>query len=310
MEISAATGSVAYLELLEQLMLSGTVSSPRGLRTTEIRDVTLRISQPSEIHVLSTHRNPAPKIAATEAVHLIGGLSSLEQLDAASGGRFSQFADGGRLRGAYGPRTYAQMERVAGLLDRDPDTRQAVVTVWRGDEGSAGHDVPCTLSYQFTIRDGQLNLRTSMRSNDAWLGIPYDLEVAGCLLWTMAGVLGVAPGEYTHTVGSAHVYAEHAGDVAALTAAGICEQKRQAVPAIEPLPLSNSPAASKSSTPERRWRFRRKAAQWLVLRTSLIMPEVNTWHARHVPLLPPPSDEWVLCACRYVVDGDCEEECD
>ena len=162
---------------------------------------------PGEVHVLRTRRRPNLRIAATEAMHLLGGVSSLQQLDRASGGRFSQFANDGRLLGAYGPRARRQLLAVADLLQRDPSTRQAVVSLWTGAEHTAeSRDVPCTTTLQFFLRDWQLHLRVTMRSNDAWLGVPYDLMMFSCLQRSMACALGVEPGEYTHSVGSMHLY--------------------------------------------------------------------------------------------------------
>lgn len=307
MEIAAETGSEAYLSALELLASRGERAAPRGMATTELRNVTLLISDPQEVHVLRTGRKPSAAIAATEAAQLIAGVSSLEQLDLASGGRFSQFADGGRLRGAYGPRAWEQLQRVAQVLARDVSTRQAVVSVWRGDEGSAGRDVPCTLSYQFLPRAGHLELRTSMRSNDAWLGLPYDLEIARCLLLTMAWAVGMPPGPYAHTVGSLHAYDRDAADIARVTLAGSQALSREPVPPFMPLPA----AADEPAYAVRRWELRALAAERVVLRRAEEPDDANPWHAAHVPPLPPGQLgiwEWETCrTCRYVTDGECAE---
>jgi thymidylate synthase len=210
MEIDEETGSDAYLQLLHHLATRGTDVrrvAPRGQRTHEALNVTLRVRNPGEVHVLRTRRRPNLRIAATEAMHLLGGVSSLQQLDRASGDRFSQFANGGRLLGAYGPRAHRQLLAVERLLKRDPSSRQAVVSLWTGHEHDVeSRDVPCTTTLQFFLRDGQLHLRVTMRSNDAWLGVPYDLMMFSCLQRAMACALGAEPGEYTHSVGSMHLY--------------------------------------------------------------------------------------------------------
>src|SRR4051812_47315606 len=209
MEIAEETGSEAYATLLHHLATSSTARrvAPRGLPTYEDLNVTLRITDPGEVHVLRTRRRPNLRIAATEAMHLVGGISSLDQLDRASGGRFKRFANDGRLLGAYGPRAHRQLLAVERLLKRDPNTRQAVVSLWTGGEHDVtSRDVPCTTTMQFFIRGGALHLRVTMRSNDAWLGLPYDLMMFSCLQRTMACALSIDPGEYTHSVGSMHLY--------------------------------------------------------------------------------------------------------
>jgi thymidylate synthase len=45
-----------------------------------------------------------------------------------------------------------------------------------------------------------------MRSNDIWLGVPYDYFVFTSLQTKMAMELGVDVGEYTHFAGSLHLY--------------------------------------------------------------------------------------------------------
>ena len=70
--------------------------------------------------------------------------------------------------------------------------------------------MPCTLGYRFLIRQGRLEMHTSMRSQDLWLGFPYDIFATTLLQELMAGWLGVEVGEYHHHVDSLHLYADHA----------------------------------------------------------------------------------------------------
>ena len=63
---------------------------------------------------------------------------------------------------------------VVDALSRDPDSRQAVIEIWRPNPRDS-RDVPCTLTVQWMIRDGKLHCLDSMRSSDAWLGWPYDV---------------------------------------------------------------------------------------------------------------------------------------
>lgn len=215
--VTAETGTEAYLELIGRLFRYGEVTHPRGMKTLEFVNATVVVKRGETAHVLGTTRRPAPKILATETVHLLGGLSSLRQLDLASNGNFSQFADRGRLRGAYGPRVWPQLTHVVRLLKRDPDTRQAYVTVWNGHETAAdSKDTPCTLGFHFLIRGDALHLITTMRSNDMWLGLPYDWFMFSRLQQAMADALGLPVGSYVHRVGSLHVYERDAARLDAI----------------------------------------------------------------------------------------------
>jgi hypothetical protein len=63
----------------------------------------------------------------------------------------------------------------------------------------------------------RLNVRTTMRSNDAWLGLPYDLFQFTQLQLTICNVMGYDPGTYTHTAWSMHLYQENANVSYAVT---------------------------------------------------------------------------------------------
>jgi thymidylate synthase len=304
-EISNVTGSAAYLSLLAYLISDGERAAPRGLPVLEARNVTLTVYEPEEAHVLRTTRRPAVKIAATEALHLLAGTSSLEQLDLASNGAFTQFADRGRLRGAYGPRAGKQLSEVPRILSDDPDSRQAVVSIWSGDEvRQPSRDVPCTLSYQFFIRgftpgEKCLELRTVMRSNDAWLGLPYDFEVARALHLTMAACLGIEAGPYTHTVGSMHLYESNIEQAKAILGEGPVTQMRAAAPpASAGLPDDVKPQVA--------WGIASVAALDLVLSNSAMLGDGDdwrSWYAKHVPRLPEGAS--YCSSCRYTVPGFC-----
>lgn len=292
LSIHAETGSEAYLKLLKMLLDHGTEVSPRGFATKEILNTCVIVGDAHQAHVRGTSRKPNLKITATEVTHLLAGISSLAQLDLASGGRFSQFADDGRLRGAYGPRSWQQLSRVERLLLRDPSTRQAVSTVWNGGELSRPYrDVPCTTTQQFFLRDGRLILRVTMRSNDAWLGVPYDIEMYSFIQREMAASLGVETGYYVHVAGSSHFYTRDEDKIRRVVEDGIITQNLKGLP-------STMPPGSTSG-----WIVRSHQAQSLALRKA--DGYHGEWWESHVPLLPQP---WKLCKrCRYVLPGECRE---
>jgi len=201
----ADTGDEAYLDLLPAINDHGELVSPRGQPTRELLDVTIEISQPALVPPLAVRSNLNLGIAAVETVQLLAGVSDLPQLDEVSRGRFSRYADAGRLRGAYGPRLVHQLPEVERRLRADPDTRQAIAVLWCREEPVTA-DVPCTLSLTFRIRDNQLGLKVHMRSNDVMLGVPYDWFVFSRVQLVMADCLGLVPGPYVHHVDSLHLY--------------------------------------------------------------------------------------------------------
>lgn len=121
--------------------------------------------------------------------------------------------DGKTLYGAYGPRLlnmrdqYNQLENVYKLLTENPGTRKAVIQLFDAKDISEAHkEIPCTCTLQFLIREGKLNLYVSMRSNDAYKGLPHDIFAFTMLQEIMTRKLGVELGNYYHSVGSLHLY--------------------------------------------------------------------------------------------------------
>lgn len=109
--------------------------------------------------------------------------------------------------GAYGPRWMKTLPDILKLLRSDINTRRAVlVTSVVGDVRADTPDQPCTLSLQFLYRDGRLHLIATMRSNDIWLGMPYDMFAFTRIQRLVADELGLAVGTYTHQAGSLHLY--------------------------------------------------------------------------------------------------------
>ena len=103
---------------------------------------------------------------------------------------------------------FDQWEHCKSILQKDKYSRQAVIHIKepRNLIENPTKDLNCTIALQFLIRDEQLDLVVTMRSNDIWLGLPYDLFNFTCMQIQMAMELGVKIGTYYHNVGSLHLY--------------------------------------------------------------------------------------------------------
>ncbi|MGP4114995.1 thymidylate synthase [Streptomyces sp. 4N509B] len=190
----------------------GQRTSPRGLPTRELLDVHLTLTRPRArlLHLPPT-RILNPAFAVAEAVWHLLGSDAPWIFD--YNGTLRRYADDGVLRGAYGPRMRRwggeldQLAQVLATLRRDPQSRRAVIQLYDPSRDAAGHrDVPCTLGFRFHLRGGQLHMATTMRSQDVWLGFPYDVFFATVLHELLAGWLGAELGVYGHHVDSLHLY--------------------------------------------------------------------------------------------------------
>jgi thymidylate synthase len=130
---------------------------------------------------------------------------------------YEKFAEGNEIFGGYGPRLINwdginQLTNVTELLRRRPSSRRAVVQLFdAGDLVEYHKDIPCTCTLQFMIRGQRLHMFTSMRSNDAFLGLPHDIFCFTMLQEIMARALNVELGTYKHAAGSLHLYDSNKG---------------------------------------------------------------------------------------------------
>jgi thymidylate synthase len=209
--INIQDGVNGYVDLVQHVLKHGKEVAPRGQKTREIEDAIIRIEDVTNVLPMNIGRGTVPGIGAVEACQLLSG-TSFPDLVIAIGPQFKNYTeDNGIFHGAYGPRTNGQFETIIDRLRQDPDTRQAVVTIWNPqyDLQPSKRDYPCTILHQFRIRDNKLNMSVYMRSNDVWLGAAYDFFQFTRVQLAIASVLGIEPGTYNHHVGSLHIYEQH-----------------------------------------------------------------------------------------------------
>lgn len=127
--------------------------------------------------------------------------------------------DGVNSNSAYGDivfnrHGYNQLEQAIKILTDDNDSRRAVINFNVPNVNrQTTRDDPCTIALEFAIREGKLDCTCVMRSNDIWLGTPYDVVFFTALQKYIADRLGVTYGIYTHFAISLHVYDRHLEDI-------------------------------------------------------------------------------------------------
>ena len=193
-------------------MENGDTVSPRGYETKEVVPLTVISEDPRERYIDRTALNAS--FMLRESSDIFNGLNPGYVCRYNS--VMNQFKNKfGNFDGAYGPRIrfmsgHDQLERVVEELEKDPDSRRAVITIHNSlFENYSGKDVACTMSLQYLVRDGKLDSIAHMRSNDMLLGFTYDTHAFQWLQEVIAGFLGLELGSYTHIDNSAHIYSRN-----------------------------------------------------------------------------------------------------
>src|SRR5213082_3410332 len=102
-----------------------------------------------------------------------------------------------------------QIANVVAEIKRDPDSRRLIVSAWNVGDIPRMKLPPCHLLFQFYVASGKLSCQLYQRSADIFLGVPFNIASYGLLTMMVAQVTALEPGEFIHTFGDAHLYANH-----------------------------------------------------------------------------------------------------
>lgn len=105
-----------------------------------------------------------------------------------------------------------QIQQAIEMIKHNPDSRRIIVSAWNVadiDKMAKAGLPPCHSLFQFYVLNGKLSCQLYQRSADAFLGVPFNIASYALLTIMMAHVTGLAPGEFVHTFGDAHLYVNH-----------------------------------------------------------------------------------------------------
>jgi thymidylate synthase len=115
-----------------------------------------------------------------------------------------------------------QIRQILQQIRDNPDSRRIIVSAWNPadlpDERvspqqnvAAGRMAlaPCHAFFQFYVCDGRLSCHLYQRSADIFLGVPFNVASYALLTMMIAQTCDLEPGEFIHTLGDAHLYANH-----------------------------------------------------------------------------------------------------
>lgn len=102
-----------------------------------------------------------------------------------------------------------QIKQVIDQIKSCPDSRRLIVSAWNAADIDKMALPPCHTMFQFYIVDGRLSCQLYQRSADVFLGIPFNIASYALLTLMVAQACQLKPGDFVHTLGDAHLYANH-----------------------------------------------------------------------------------------------------
>lgn len=111
-------------------------------------------------------------------------------------------------RGAEGNEVDQISDLIAGIKS-NPDSRRHIVTAWNPADVPQMRLPPCHALFQCYVANGRLSCHLYQRSADIFLGVPFNIASYALLTLMLAQVCALAPGEFIHSFGDAHLYSNH-----------------------------------------------------------------------------------------------------
>ncbi|WP_366655165.1 thymidylate synthase [Fodinicurvata sp. EGI_FJ10296] len=210
----------AYLDLLRHVLEHGDRRPDRtGTGTVGVFGYQMRFDLEKGFPVVTTKKIHL-KSVIHELLWFLQGSTNIGYLNDNGVRIWNEWADEqGDLGPVYGAqwrswrapdgRTIDQIGDVIESIRSNPYSRRHVVTAWNPADVDAMALPPCHCLFQFHVAGGRLSCQLYQRSADVFLGVPFNIASYALLTHMVAHVTGLRAGDFVHTLGDAHLYANH-----------------------------------------------------------------------------------------------------
>ncbi|TBR07679.1 MAG: thymidylate synthase [Lysobacter sp.] len=209
-----------YLDLLRHVLEHGADKADRtGTGTRSVFGWQMRFDLAKGFPLVTTKKLHLRSIIH-ELLWFLKGETNVAYLRENKVGIWDEWADaGGELGPVYGKqwrcwtgpdgRGIDQIQWVVDEIRRNPDSRRLVVSAWNVGDLPHMALMPCHTLFQFYVSNGKLSCQLYQRSGDIFLGVPFNIASYALLTHMVAQVTGLGVGDFVHTLGDAHLYANH-----------------------------------------------------------------------------------------------------
>ena len=209
-----------YLDLMRRIRESGVHKGDRtGTGTYSVFGHQMRFDLGDGFPLVTTKR-VVPRLVIHELLWFLSGSTNIGYLKEHDVNIWDEWADAdGELGPVYGAQwrswptpdggTVDQIANVVRDIAENPDSRRLIVSAWNVPEVAKMALPPCHTMFQFYVAEGKLSCQLYQRSADVFLGVPFNIASYALLTMMVAQVTGLRPGEFVHTFGDAHLYANH-----------------------------------------------------------------------------------------------------
>jgi len=209
-----------YHDLLRHVLENGSDRGDRtGTGTRSIFGHQMRFDLADGFPVITTKRLHLKSIIH-ELLWFLKGDTNIRYLKENGVSIWDEWADEeGNLGPVYGAQWRSWPDYDGGHIDQmaklvegirtNPNSRRHIVTAWNPALVDEMALPPCHCLFQFYVADGRLSCQLYQRSADIFLGVPFNIASYALLTMMIAQVTGLEPGDFVHTLGDAHLYANH-----------------------------------------------------------------------------------------------------
>lgn len=209
-----------YHDLMRHVLTHGAVKTDRtGTGTKSVFGYQMRFDLEKGFPMLTTKKIHLKSILH-ELLWFLKGDTNIKYLKDNGVTIWDEWADEhGNLGPVYGyqwrswptadGRHIDQIKNIIDQIKNNPDSRRMIVSAWNVGEIDKMKLPPCHAFFQFYVANGKLSCQLYQRSADIFLGVPFNIASYAILTLMVAQVCNLKPGEFIHTLGDAHIYANH-----------------------------------------------------------------------------------------------------